>query len=355
MTRSSELFVRVVAASLLTLICCARVAFAQPPSTPTKSNIEQTSAKLYTPEARATVDRALRFLAQSQSEDGSFGHSGYGQNVGVCGLAGLAFMSSGSTPGRGPYGVNINRCMDFVLANAQENGFINHRNANSHGPMYGHGFATLFLAEVYGMSPREDLRDKLKKAVQLIVDTQNDQGGWRYQPQKRDADLSVTVCQIMALRAAKNSGVFVPKATSEKCIEYVKQSQNADGGFMYTLDGGQSGFPRSAAGVVALYSAGIYKGDEITKGLNYLRAFVPDKNNRIQESHFFYGHYYAVQAMWHTGGDSWDAWYPAIRDRLIARQSNNGSWINSICPEYGTAMAAIVLQLPNNCLPILQR
>jgi len=311
--------------------------------------------KLYTHEAKQAAEKALRYLAQSQAVDGSFGRSGYGQNVGVCGLAGLAFMSSGSTPGRGPYGVNINKCVDYILANAQENGFLNRRNANSHGPMYGHGFATLFLAEVYGMSPREDLKEKLKKSVQLIVDTQNEKGGWRYQPQKRDADLSVTVCQIMALRAAKNSGIFVPKETIDKCVDYVKRSQNADGGFMYTLDGGPSGFPRSAAGVVALYSAGIYKGDEIQKGLNYLNAFVPSAKGRMQEAHFFYGHYYAVQAMWHTGGEPWGEWYPAIRDRLIARQSDNGSWINSICPEYGTAMAAIVLQLPNDCLPILQR
>lgn len=294
-------------------------------------------------------------MAQSQAEDGSFGRSGYGQNVGVCGLAGMAFMASGSTPGRGPYGVNVDRCVEYILSHAKENGFVNAPNANSHGPMYGHGFATLFLAEAYGMSPRPDLRDKLTKAVKLIVDTQNDQGGWRYQPQKRDADLSVTVCQVMALRAAKNSGIFVPNETIDRCVEYVKQSQNPDGGFVYTLEGGgPSGFPRSAAGVVALNSAGIYDGQEIDKGLGYLMKFLPT-GDRIQEAHFFYGHYYAVQAMWHAGDEDWARWYPAIRDRLIARQSDDGSWINSICPEYGTAMAAIVLQVPNDCLPILQR
>ena len=37
------------------------------------------------------------------------------------------------------------------------------------GPMYSHGFATLFLAECCGMSPRADLRDKLGRAVKLIV------------------------------------------------------------------------------------------------------------------------------------------------------------------------------------------
>ena len=159
----------------------------------------------------------------------------------------------------------------------------------------------------------------------------------------------------MALRAAKNSGIFVPKETIEKCIEYVRRSQNADGGFMYMLSGGPSDFPRSAAGVVALYSAGIYEGEDLDRGLTYLMGHLPTNELKTGERHFFYGHYYAVQAMWHAGGDHWEKWYPAIRDKLIARQSEDGSWINSICKEYGTAMAAIVLQLPNNCVPILQR
>ena len=333
------------------LLLLASTAFAVDP--------EKSAREFFNEPARQAADKALRFLAQRQTEDGSFspGPQIDGRNVGVCGLAGLAFMSSGSTPGRGPWGSQINQCVDYILANTQDNGFANFRSASSHGPMYGHGFATLFLAEVYGMSPRRDLRDKLARSVQLIVDTQNEQGGWRYQPQRRDADLSVTICQVMALRAAKNSGIYVPNETIDKCINYVKQSQNADGGFMYTLDaGGPSGFPRSAAGVVALYSAGIYDGDEVDRGLAYLMRYLPTGPGRAgQETHFYYGHYYAVQAMWHAGGEHWEKWYPAIRDRMIARQSADGSWINSTCPEYGTAMAAIVLQLPNNCLPILQR
>jgi hypothetical protein len=221
--------------------------------------------------------------------------------------------------------------------------------------MYEHGFATLFLAEVYGMSRHPELREKLSKAVQLIIHTQNDQGGWRYQPQRRDADVSVTICQVMALRAARNAGIYVPNKTIDRCVDYVKRSQNPDGGFMYMLDGGPSEFPRSAAGLVALYSAGIYEGEEVEKALTYLSQFVPTKDVRGSEGHFFYGHYYAVQAMWQAGGQHWTRWFPAIRDCLISRQSADGSWINSICPEYGAAMAAIILQVPNDCLPIFQR
>ena len=222
--------------------------------------------------------------------------------------------------------------------------------------MYEHGFATLFLAELYGMSPDDALRDKLSRAIRLIISTQNKEGGWRYEPRPADADISVTICQVMALRAAKNAGLHVPNETIERCVDYVKRCQNADGGFMYMATaGGPSRFPRSAAGVVALYSAGIYEGDEITRGLEYLNQHVPKVEGQIADPHELYGQYYAVQAMWHAGGKHWDQWYPAIRDFLLAKQRPDGAWNDPIAAEYGTAVACIVLQMPNNYLPIFQR
>jgi hypothetical protein len=317
---------------------------------------ETTAAEMVTPAAERAIQRGLAALAEQQHEDGSFGSGSYRGNVAVSALAGMAFLSGGSTPGRGPYGGQVARTLDYLLAHSQESGFIIVPAAASHGPMYGHGFATLFLAECYGMSPRGELREKLAKAVKLIVNTQNVQGGWRYQPQRADADISVTICQVMALRAARNAGVHVPRETIDKTIEYVKRSQNPDGGFMYMLDGGDSAFARSAAGVVALYSAGVYQGPEIEKGLDYLMRFVPEPGVVRQESYYFYGHYYAVQAMWQAGGDYWNRWYPAIRDELVARQrKDDGTWFDALSADYGTAMALIILQMPNNQLPIFQR
>ena len=72
-------------------------------------------------------------------------------------------------------------------------------------------------------------------AVQLIVNSQNKEGGWRYEPDGKEADISVTVCQIMALRAARNCGIAVPKPTVDQCVKYVLRSQKADGGFRPNL------------------------------------------------------------------------------------------------------------------------
>ncbi len=310
---------------------------------------------MQTAETKQAIREGLEYLAAHQNPDGSMGADGYRRDAAIVGLVGLAFLASGSAPGRGPYGRQINRCIEYLLAHVDDSGLINVAGSGSRGPMYGHGFATLFLAEVYGAYPDPELRKKLVKAVKLIINTQNDEGGWRYQPERRDADISVTICEVMALRAARNAGIYVGNDTINRCTDYVRRCQNPDGGFAYMLPGGVSEFPRSAAGVVALYSAGIYEGDEIRRGLEYLQQHSIQPAAAGMENHFFYGHYYAAQAMWHAGGEYWARYYPAVRDTLLERRKKDGSWFDQVCPEYGTAMACLILMMPDNYLPIFQR
>jgi len=339
-------------------VCCTAVLLGCLlfPAAAAEKDPERTSAQMITPAADRAIQRGLDYLAKQQNDDGSFGTGGYRSNPAICALAGLAFLAGGSTPGRGPYGGNVNRCLDFILANTEPSGLIVAPAAAKQWPMYGHGFATLFLAECYGMSPRPDLREKLVKAVQLILNTQNKEGGWRYEPQRREADISVTVCEVMALRAARNAGIYVSGEAIDRAVDYVKQCQNADGGFRYMVQGGESAFPRSAAALVALYSAGIYEGPEITKGLDYLVQFLPQEGVVRRETMYYeYGHYYAAQAMWQAGGPHWNKWYPAVRDDLIGRQENIGSWTSAYGSQYATAMCCLALQVPNNFLPIFQR
>ena len=305
-----------------------------------------------TPAARLSIDRGLAALAQMQDADGSFGGERYGKHAGITALGGIAFLADGNMPGRGPYGRQVEGALNFVLRSAQETGLI--AADASQGPMYGHGFATLFLGEVYGMTGDTRVREALVKAVRLIVATQNPEGGWRYHPVPVDADVSVTICQIMALRSARNAGLSVPKATIDRAVAYVRQCQNpADGGFRYMLNSSGSAFPRSAAGVASLYYAGVYEDDALTKGLEYLlrqQRAVGD-----QGGHYFYGHYYAAQAMYLAGGRYWAGYYPQVRDELVGRQAPDGTWADSHGEAYGTAMSLIILQVPNRLLPIFQR
>ncbi|MBM4006093.1 MAG: terpene cyclase/mutase family protein [Planctomycetes bacterium] len=307
-------------------------------------------------ESIEAVQRGLRFLASLQNDDGSFGRGRFAKHVGITALCGLAFMADGNLPGRGPYGEVVRKSLEFVLNHATETGLL--ATENSHGPMYGHGFATLFLGEIFGMSPEDGrVRDALVRAVDLIVNSQNEEGGWRYNPVPYDADVSVTICEVMGLRSARNAGIKVPRETIDRAIAYVRGCQNGDGGFRYMSSMGTSAWPRTAAGVASLFYAGVYSDDSIDRGLQYLLAMAaPDGGGPMSEAHYFYGHYYAVQCMYLAGGDRWSNWWPRIRDELVQRQSDEGGWIDyQWGSAYSTAMGLIVLQMPNRYLPIFQK
>lgn len=302
----------------------------------------------------SALQRGWTYLARIQQADGRLAGQ-VGGNVAVVSLAGLAWIAGGSLPGRGPFGEAVRLAVDYIADSVEPNGFITRPDAIRRGPMYGQGFATLFLAEVIGMSQRRDLDEKLRAAVSLILKAQNSQGGWRYTPEPLDADLSVTICQMMALRAARNAGVFVPAEAINAAIDYMRRSQNTDGGFMYQLEGGESRYPLTAGAIVALQNAGRYTGEELDLAYNFLQRRTPEFLSPNNDSYFFYAHYYAVQAMWQKGGDAFFQYYRGIHQVLIGMQAQDGSWSDLLGSDYGTAMACLILSAPRSLLPIFQR
>ena len=352
-------------------------AFAQPGGAPRSD----TGAEFITADTQTAIDRGLAALAQGQAADGSFGErAGGGATAGITGLGGLALRGAGHQPGRGKYGKNVSRVVDYVtgLVTGANPGFLSDRGGqfgaigNQPSGMYSHGFASLFLAEVCGMMPeaarQKKVRAVLEKATAFATAAQNGDGGWRYEPNAQYGDVSVTVAFMMALRAARNAGVFVRKEFVRKGAKYIRECQLPDGGFSY-FKGGQaqtgSAFARTAAAVVGLYSASVPEDEAVNakaieRGLRYLQGFMPNRQFNQREmppAHYYYGHYYAALAMWSAGGDYWRAWFPAIRDELLGRaRAAGGAWSDPFHgTAYATAMSLIVLQLPNNYLPILQK
>ena len=314
-----------------------------------------------TPELDRAVARGLARLAQMQNNDGSWGEPQFGRSVAVTSLACLAFMADGNLPGRGAYGENVQKGLEYVLTTAGESGLLASDTANS--PMYGHGFATLFLGEVHGMTQGggdTDLADRvhrtLLRSVRLIESTQNKEGGWRYNPVPFDADTSVTITQVMGLRSARNAGLEVHKDTIDRAVEYVRSCQNPDGGFRYQSQPGPSAWARSAASVAALQYAGVYDDRAVRDGIAYIFRVTNPNAMDAQQIHYFYGHYYTVQACFLAGGDAWARWWPRVRRELLAGQQADGHWDDpSVGADYGTADALIVLQVPKRYLPIFQK
>lgn len=333
---------------------------------------------------KRAVKRGLKYLRRHQDpvSGGWIADVGYKFNseyhrtarqkphVGVTALALMAFLSGGHLPGRGEYGDTVVRGTDYILRCVDPtDGYI-----SDHGTrMYSHAFATLFLAEIYGETHRSDLRSRLQQAVNLTVRSQNKHGSWRYLPHSPNSDMSITVCQIMALRAARNIGLRVPRSTIARAQDYVERSaitrvrDHNYGGFRYQeQEGSRTTFALTSAGIATLYHSGVYDEDNpfIRAGIGFLRRKLRSfSSDRYGHYFYWYGHYYASQAFFIAEenpklGRPWSTIYwPYISSELVRRQRMDGSWANNQGPgnNFSTAVACIILQIPNQYLPIFQR
>ena len=201
---------------------------------------------------------------------------------------------------------------------------------------------------------RAEMRAMLEKAIDLIVRSQSPDGGWRYEPRPSGSDISVTIMQVMALRASKNAGLHVPDKTLKKAIEYINRCYDQpSGGYTYQPGNRSPGFARTAAGICVLYLTGEYDAKEIPRAVEYLKRTGSDRQ------HYWYGVYYAAHAMYQVGGKDWEDWYARLKDYFVPRQSPDGSWAKTgryeVGPVYQTSIAVIVLSVPAHYLPIFQR
>ncbi len=363
---------------------------------------ENRRPKLHTQKARKAAAGALRWLASKQNEDGSWNawvgfkindnyrytpqraHQGTTglPHLGVTALAGMAFLSGGHLPGQGPYGHVVENAVDFILSKVQPDGFI-----KAYGTrMYSHAFSVLFLAEVYGMTGRADLREHLDRAIEFTYKSQNKHGGWRYAPGARDSDMSITVCQVVALREARNIGIRVPKNTIESALKYVMKSAvthgTDKGAFLYQDEAvpfNRNSFALTAAGLTTIYQAGLYSDRQVRQfcaqkairnapSISHCLSYMQRAYHQIHQDYrkhyfYYYGNYYAVQAMYTRGGEAWRDWYVQVRDDLLelghttkTEQGDGMRWqAHFVGDVFATSVAAIILQVPSHYLPIFQR
>ncbi len=362
---------------------------------------------------RQAIERGLRFLVRTQNSDGSWTCDAGNKvndeyvvyekgrdihHVGVTAMAVLAFLAAGHAPGRGPHGAVVDRAVSFLISRVQPSGFV----AADQTRMYSHAFATLALAEVYGMSRAPELREKLQSAVEFTVKCQNVTGGWRYVPFTVDSDMSVTVCQVVALRAAQNVGIKVPQGTIDRARRYVIESavtteDDQDGpaglgGFKYQPSStkyNRSSFALTAAGLCTLFQAGLYDNESLaeyvrTRGISkspvprvdwtvdYLFRWYPQVARATpRHYYYFYGNYYAAQAMYNVGGrdpEVWERWYDMVRGDLVRMQEvglppdgagpEEAHWQSNVgmtSHAFATSIAILILSMPFDYLPIHQR
>mgnify|MGYP001225466325 CR=1 FL=1 len=318
----------------------------------------------YAKQVDESVDRALEYLVASQESNGAMKDASHGV-TGITSLAVMAFLAKGYTPGQGKYGEVINKGIDFVLSQQQKNGLLL-AGGKAQGAMYCHGISTLMLSEVSGMvdpARQERIDEALAKALKLILSAQEvrkagpHQGGWRYQSNSRDSDISCTGWQLMALRSARSNGAQVPKEAIDNALEFIMNCRHeASGGFCYQPTQQGPGLGRTGTALLCLALAGRHdQKPAIGAGEFILRSITKGDRKIIQDGQFPYAVYYCSQGMFQLGGKYWDHWAEAMYPTLLGTQKNDGSWADRYGSTYGTSMAVLAMSVIYRQLPIYQR
>jgi len=314
-----------------------------------------------TEEAEQAIERGLKFLISSQNKDGSWSSKdlekgeGSGYAIGGTSLGLMAFMVEGHFPGFGQYGKALERAKNYLLKRAEESptGAMGVK-------MYEIGLFTIAMSELWGMTsdPKDnkEIQVALERVVEIILRSQNPLGGWRYAP-RPDAgqDTSVTAMVFVSLASAREAGVLVPAETIERVTNYLRDQafDERRGGFGYQGKGYT--IACTSGGVYAAQLAGHRETEWVSAALNTLEND-PKMFSRKDNGHFYYSHYYAMQAMVQAGEDRYAKWYPKIRDSLISLQQPNGSWQEKEKDyPHKTPMAIIILGTPNRYIPVYQR
>ncbi len=297
------------------------------------------------PQAELVYEKGMGFLARTQNEKGAWNDS-VGAEAGVVGLCVAAFLAHGEDPINGPYAKNIRAGVDYILSQQNEiNGYIG-------SSMYNHAFATKALAESYGTVDNPKIALALKKAVEMTLSSQkrNRFNAWRYTPDSRDADTTVTGCQLVTLFAARNAGFAIPDDALLKGLAYLNSNRASDGAYGYTSPVG--GKPTlTAIGVLCLSLAKERESKGFQTSLEYLK-----KNLDYRDSNYpYYFEYYMSQALFHADEPSWKEWNARNIRYLSTIQATDGSFPGNQGPSFNTAGALLSLALNYRYLPIYEK
>jgi hypothetical protein len=319
-------------------------------------------AKLGGSEAsEAAVDKALAYLASKQEEDG---HWDLGANGGKGGheVAATAFALL-AYYGRGErhdidcrYRDTVARGLEWLLS--QQNA----ASGDMRGPkpqsnaMYDHGIASLALIEAYGVTKDPELRTRALATIDFIVESQHEEGGWRYKPGEK-GDLSVSGWFVMALGSAEMSGLPVPEKTRKgvrQFLDYISGGQHG-GAYGYDKPPGKGGSKSNALLAVGFFCSQL-TGASANSPKAFESAFSLDKA-AFQASDIYYS-YYGTLAAYQQQGPVWRKWMEQMQKTFIETQAADGSWMpggphaSSMGPLIGTALTTLCLEAHYRYTPL---
>ncbi len=297
--------------------------------------------------------QAVAWLCRTQEPDGSWSAAKWGGNkqfeVALTGLSLITLLdgASGGNPA-------VERAIAYLIRQQQADGQFGDRFSAS---PYNHGIATLALAKAYETRKNERLRLALDRAVAVICACQQADGGWGYQTEARsEANLSITLWQIEALRHAAAQGWTQARPNVERGLRWMTDVASDDGSFGYQrrgdtqVDASQTLTAMGAMSLLdpvhaVLVSPG--RRQAIKAQMQRLAATPgPDMD--------YYRRYFLAAALKKMDEESAHRGLAEIRHELVTRQIKHGTevgswkaddrWSSSGGRIYATAMASLSLR-----------
>jgi hypothetical protein len=355
------MFIRYRLPLLAALVAC----IAAPPSSARDLSDQEVLEILTTEQPRdRSIRKALAFIREQQEDDGALTddkkHSTALTSFGI-----MAHLAAGHTFDDPKHGEWLQKSLKYVLKMQDRSGYFGKKDDSR---MYGHGVTTLMLAEALGMIEDPELEETVRKALErAIMVTINAQkvrkdkkhrGGWRYHPDARDSDLSLSGWQLMSLHAAQQVGITIPEDVIKNACDYAKRLTSSDGKVGYQ----KRGDDRPALRGLGMLCFAI-AGEEEHKNVDRIAERILQDPIKWQGSWFFYRVYYDAVGMSRARPELWEKKYShRLNKLLVDHQKDDGSWPKPPSDNegrfgevYTTSMCVLALTVERHVLPAYQR
>ncbi|WP_286177835.1 prenyltransferase/squalene oxidase repeat-containing protein [Stieleria mannarensis] len=318
-----------------------------------------------TEETANAVKLGLAWLKRQQNRSGywsmvrPYSNGAVSENrTAATAMALLAFAGDGNTHLEGPYRVEVEKGVKYLVSQQDRGGFMA-GSARGNERTYAQAQATIALCELYGMTKDSWLRAYAQRAVDYALKAQASDGGWRYRPNE-PGDTSVTGWYVMALQSARGAGLEVDQGQMNRISNYLDAASVYYGsGYAYQPGRSDATPTMTAEGLLCRQYLGWERNHgPLQDGLKLLRADAPFDINR-QNVYYWY---YATQVFHHVGGPLWTEWNDQMKVKLPALQIKDGSERGSWAPQgdrwsiggrlYTTCLSIYCLEVYYRHLPL---
>jgi hypothetical protein len=300
--------------------------------------------------SESCVESALAWLSAHQGADGSWKASECALgDVGLTGLATLAYLGAGHTHKEGPRAPAVKRALEWLCSKQKPGGAL------ADGEEVcgeAHAIAALAITEAYGMTADEKLREPAQRALDYSTGKHRvPKSGWGRRP-AGEADLETTAWFLMQVRSAKVAGLKVEAEALAEPLGFVIRLTDEKGLARRDEKAGPT-LDMAAAALAVRLLTGSGKDDAATRaGAGQLLAGLSAKGSGGGGDPSYLHWYWGQLAMFPRA--------PSLPlDRLVKAQSGEGEARGSWAPggaernrAEATALAAMTLETYYRYLPM---